>query len=175
MESIMYKTRVILASSLITIMMSLSLSCGGENKRKHLIDDFWSRMSESDVITMTHLGLFNWKKTHDNRVASRDGNSDYRDEWIEIADYSDLGIPGKLKLEFYNDRLMLVYFCTKNISQYMLRLKSFRGVEPIARWSSTSCDGIRIARGMGADSTECISWGDEELIGEADAWIRRNG
>ncbi len=170
----MKKTRIVLANSILLFIMFIAFACSCENTRKHLLNDFWSRMSKSEVISMTHLNQYNWKETFNKTYTSRDSASTYHEEWIEVNDYTDLGILGKLKLEFYNNKLMITFFCTKNIDKYLSSLEAIRGVKPIGIWENESCNGIRISRGKGADNIECISWGDEHLINEADAWINRN-
>ena len=85
------------------------------------------------------------------------------------------GIDGRLKLTFYNDRLMSTEFSTASGQEFLAKLRERGGKVPADARKEVIVDRhTRLRYDIDPDGTYRFSWTDAKLEDEWLEWVRQN-
>lgn len=136
-----------------------------------LIEPFRSYSSVDSVQLLLTAKALSWAEIENSSFAPGDRRPQFHVQVLEALSETSLGLPGRLRLEFLNNRLVRTMFIPVDSEAYRRRLfDAYPGLAgeqslDVGPWTS-----LTIGEYLGALH---VSWVDTRLRDEMRRWIRR--
>lgn len=141
--------------------------------RAKLLAPFESYASISDVEEILKSRGLVWQVIEkESTIAKGERRPPFNVYIIRVGNFTHLGFEGKLRLEFFNNRLMATWFYPTNLSAYR---KVIEEHYPELRAKQASMVGKNTGIEFGTDHEkhDYIAWEDVRLRDEFSLWIKR--
>jgi hypothetical protein len=135
-----------------------------------LLGAFQSYSSEREV--RANLASQPVQDVERSSLAPGDKRPPYNIVTLAVVEYRHLGVPGELRLFFFNDRLMNVWFYPTDVDAYMAALRS-RDVAVAADRADRGSTARRIWSQRDSRDRVYVGWSDGRLEDQSARWISR--
>lgn len=164
------------ASYIVISLTLLFMGCLGKvnnctsDAPKELIDNFKSYQTIKNfekhfLIKTDSIIVF-----EDSSLPETDTRPEFSIYTLLLPEYQIENISGKLKVSFFNDRLMSVWFYPNDIKKFEDYLRNTHNITLENKKSITiSC--VEISRQIDAEGNEYFKWSDLKLTQEQNDWI----
>jgi hypothetical protein len=164
----------LMRQTLILLIASILLGCGETpsfteraSQSSALIDGFSSYESVDDVKNF--LGNAVVTVVEDSQLALSDQRPPFSILVWSIS-FEHLNQPGKLRLEFFNDRLMSTTFFPNEMTTYIEALND-SGITFDREGHGNNAPYTELWKSTDSNGPGFVRWADERLDEELDAWI----
>lgn len=138
-----------------------------------LLPGLRSHMSSEQVRTSALKDADRWSVLEDTRTASNDKRPPFHILKVAVGHYSDLGEPGVLHLQFFNDRLLSVTFYPRDERKYLAELREKRGVVVEKSQKVTTDRVVSVRYASDYRGQPYVSYSDQMLEEELTSWIKK--
>jgi hypothetical protein len=137
-----------------------------------LLGDLYSGLSIVQVRNKLKVGDSNWHVLEDN-VANAPKDAPYHFVVIAVGDFVDLDERGEMRLQFFNDRLVGVWFYPGDPQKYKAKLEKGRNIviSPSAGTIVGAHTEIRFANDY--SGRRYMAYEDVILKKEHEAWLAK--
>lgn len=137
-----------------------------------LIDQIESYQTVNEFTTRLEQRSMAWNLAEDS-PGPRDHRPPFHIVVLEVPEYSHLGVRGRLKVSFLNDRLYATWFYPSDIEGYVRQLESQQGLNLGGRRDTTIRSHVRVWIWEDYNGETYVGWKDIRLGKEVSLWISR--
>jgi len=146
---------------------------GIEAIRADLMDGFQSYQNPGEVRDILDARGLHYRSEETKTSSASDRRPPFNIISITVENYSHLGDPGTLVLEFFNSRLMTARYYPSNVGKYVGELERVKGVS-LAQHSEASLGKFaRVWLFRDHEQKQYVGWEDKRLAKEMELWIRK--
>ena len=142
------------------------------SEKTRLIGELLSYESPAQVRRALSPRYTQWEVVEDSgmRPGKTDGRPPNHVFKVSVRDYTDLGFPGELRLEFFNDRLVSTTFCPHDLPHYVEVLTA-RIPEVKTKGKAQIAPFTRVDASETFWKRKCVIWSDVRLDEEMRIWV----